>query len=189
MNDEQTWTFLERPVKLWGPGPWQDEPDRIEWVSAAGYVCLMLRQIGDEEDAKIYGGPGYSGHWCGYVGVPEDHPWPRGLGDMYEIDVHGGITGGGPCDEKSHGFHPMHRRCHTAKPGQPDHLHWYGFDCNHYGSEDFNPMMAGRGEDHRGMFGHYTRTYKDVAYVKIECEKLALQALAAVLVEAGEEVL
>lgn len=45
----------------WGPGPWQDEPDKRQWQDeATGLPCLIVR--------------GPVGALCGYVGVPPDHP-------------------------------------------------------------------------------------------------------------------
>lgn len=65
----------------WGAGPWQDEPDLVEWRvnELPGYALLILR--------------GGMGALCGYVGVPESHP------------LHGkrrvlGCTWAGPCDER-----------------------------------------------------------------------------------------
>ena len=50
-------TFIDK--SSWGPGPWQDEPDKREWVHGE-FICQALRQK-------------ESGHWCGYVGVDKDH--------------------------------------------------------------------------------------------------------------------
>lgn len=45
----------------WGPGPWHDEPDKIQWVDEeTGLDCLIVRNHG--------------GALCGYVGVPDGHP-------------------------------------------------------------------------------------------------------------------
>jgi hypothetical protein len=44
----------------WGPGPWQDEPDRVDFVHA-GLPCLALRH------------PNH-GSWCGYAAVRPGHP-------------------------------------------------------------------------------------------------------------------
>ena len=45
----------------WGDGPWQSEPDKIQWQDAAtGLPCLIVR--------------GPVGALCGYVGVPKTHP-------------------------------------------------------------------------------------------------------------------
>jgi hypothetical protein len=64
-----------------GSGPWDDEPDRIEWLDpTTGLPCLMKR--------------GPMGQWNGYVGVFPKHPWHgRDYGDVEElVDVHGGLT-------------------------------------------------------------------------------------------------
>lgn len=45
----------------WGDGPWQSEPDKIQWQDeATGLPCLIVR--------------GPVGALCGYVGVPKTHP-------------------------------------------------------------------------------------------------------------------
>src|SRR5947207_1159298 len=45
----------------WGPGEWQDEPDRLEWRHTSGLPCLIVRN--------------HMGSLCGYVGVPPAHPF------------------------------------------------------------------------------------------------------------------
>ena len=46
----------------YGPGEWQDEPDKVQWVDeATGLPCLIVR--------------GPVGALCGYVGVHASHPW------------------------------------------------------------------------------------------------------------------
>ncbi len=46
----------------WPPGPWQEEPDKIQWQDEeTGLPCLIVRQ------PEV-------GHLCGYVGVAEGHP-------------------------------------------------------------------------------------------------------------------
>lgn len=45
----------------WGPGEWQDEPDKVQWKDeATGLPCLIVRN--------------WSGALCGYAGVSEGHP-------------------------------------------------------------------------------------------------------------------
>lgn len=62
----------------WGPGPWQDEPDYMEWIDQdTGYPCKVRRN--------------HDGAWCGYVGVLGINE--RGF-NSDEIDVHGGVTFG-----------------------------------------------------------------------------------------------
>lgn len=63
----------------WDEGPWQDEPDLVEWRvdTAPGYPLLIVRA--------------YMGALCGYVGVPLGHPFH---GRSYVQ----GTNWSGPCD-------------------------------------------------------------------------------------------
>lgn len=64
--------------KMFGPGPWQEEPDFLEF-SHKGYDCILRRN--------------HSGAWCGYAQIPKDHPWMENIDILDErIDVHGGVT-------------------------------------------------------------------------------------------------
>src|SRR5258707_18375 len=47
----------------WPTGPWDAEPfNKVVWVDpATGLDCMLIR--------------GGMGAWCGYVGVPKEHPW------------------------------------------------------------------------------------------------------------------
>lgn len=96
---------------------------------------------------------GSLGHWCGYVGVPSGHPLHgKGYDDIHstaEIDVHGGLTYAGD----------------HAPTKESDGTWWFGFDCAHSG--DLVPGM-------RSGFS-VGDTYKDVEFVKAECERLAEQ--------------
>ena len=144
----------------WGEGPWQTEPDRADWVSS-GYACMALR------------GPG--GQWCGYVGVPSDHPnyeksyWEDEGGP--DVSVHGGITYANKC---------VGAICHVPQPGMPDDVWWFGFDCNH--GMDYAPETVAKLR-RRGMNDLDERlwtqgTYRDLAYVRGETERLAAQLKA-----------
>lgn len=107
--------LIEDRAEKFGPGPWLDEPDRIEWRSG-GFVCLMHRNR--------------MGAWCGYVGVGPGHPWHgKDDGDI-NAEVHGGITYADAC---------AGHICHVPEPGEPEHLWWLGFDCAHGG--DLIPGM------------------------------------------------
>lgn len=125
----------------WGPGPWDGEPDRIEFEHA-GLPCLMRRVAA-------------TGAWCGYVAVPPGHPdHGKSWGDAdVEVEVHGGLTYSGPRQGDI---------CHVPKPGEPDDVHWFGFDCAH--ARDLMPAIPHRGE-----------TYRDQHYVRGEVESLAEQ--------------
>jgi hypothetical protein len=107
------WTFCDKSD--WGNGPWQSEPDKMQWQDQqTGYPCLIVR--------------GPSGALCGYVGVSTEHPlYEKSLKDAGDIDVHGGLTFADRCapEEKEHGV------CHITEPGEPDNVWWFGFDCAH----------------------------------------------------------
>src|SRR5437868_461399 len=92
------------------PGPWDNEPDRLEWRHA-GLPCLMNRNR--------------SGVWCGYVAVPPGHPFHGASYDderTYDLPSHGGLTFSSTCSGEI---------CHVPQPGEPDDVWWFGFDCNH----------------------------------------------------------
>jgi len=162
-------TYLDKST--WGPGPWQEEPDKIQFVDqATGLDCLAVRQP-------------YSGSWCGYVGVPESHP-AFGLhydkaNDLAEPDednyhgfkVHGGLTFSDFCQDEGAEV----GICHVPAPGRPDRVYWLGFDCAH--SEDLRPGMAALlGEYSPKTLSPYWQTvYRTLAYVQAECAHLAEQ--------------
>lgn len=166
---------LKLDKSKWGDGPWQTEPDRIEWEQH-GMPCLMLRNR--------------MGAWCGYVAVNPGHRF-YGVGyssctkkpqckkskrDHYcdhtpgnLLNVHGGITYGNTCKDHI---------CHVPKPGQPDNVFWLGFDCAHGG--DVIPSMnelIPKGITCMTMRDPFGGTYKDVPYVKREVNRLAKQLL------------
>lgn len=91
----------------WGPGPWQDEPDRVDFTHA-GLTCLALR--------------GHHGVWCGYVAVPPGHPLHGTVYQDIDVQVHGGLT------YSQTGARPIG---HVPAPGDPDAVWWIGFDCGH----------------------------------------------------------
>jgi len=164
-------TWLDK--SSWGDGPWNDEPDRIEWRSGE-YVCLMLRNV-------------RHGMWCGYVAVLPGHPW-HGVefGDI-DADVHGGLTYSGHCmtDER-----PLRERVCHASHGDDD-LWWVGFDCHH--AFDFAPAFVARerdlasrlrargDEDGARLFEEtpWVQTYRHVVYVRDQVGHLVEQAMAA----------
>ncbi len=100
-----TWNDLIN--RSWGYGPWDGEPDRVQWVRN-GFPCLALRMP--------------QGGWCGYVAVLKHHPW---FGASYEElpdygpNVHGGLTFS---EWSVSDWHPI-----------PAKLWWFGFDCGHSG--------------------------------------------------------
>lgn len=102
------------PKRAWGPGPWQDEPDKAQWIDpATGLDCLIVRN--------------HMGSLCGYVGLPPGHIFHEADYEIPGVEVHGGLTFAGFChegrDERS--------ICHVPAPGRPDRVWWLGFDCAH----------------------------------------------------------
>jgi hypothetical protein len=116
MQDEQ-----HEPIDRtgWQPGPWDKEPDRVEFKHR-GLPCLITRNP--------------MGHLCGYVAVPPGHALH---GKDYEdsrvstLPSHGGINYADKCSG---------RICHVPAPGEPDDVWWFGFDCAH--GFDLSPMMT-----------------------------------------------
>jgi hypothetical protein len=149
--------------KTWGPGPWQEEPDRHEW-RYKGLPCLLRRSP-------------MSGGWCGYVAVPPGHPWHgrswRDEDGGPDVEVHGGITFSQGCTEGG-------EICHVPEPGEPDDVWWLGFDCGH--AFDVAPkfMAEGRAFGMSPLLSESFGTYRTFQYAKSETESLAEQALAAV---------
>lgn len=136
----------------WGPGPWQTEPDRVEFEHA-GLPCLALRN--------------HFGVWCGYAAVPPGHPFHgKDYNDVDDVDVHGGLTYASLCADAI---------CHVPKPGEPENVWWFGFDCGH--SFDLMPGMAAfRRTPGFGLLGDEPdlhATYRDLAYVQTEIRRLA----------------
>ena len=139
----------------WGTGRWQDEPDKVVWVDDdTGLDCMIVRNR--------------SGALCGYVGVPEGHPWHGKDYDSIEPypDVHGGLTFAAPCAEgKTENEYAI---CHNPQ-GRPDNVWWLGFDCAH--AWDVCPAHNRYG-DLRGP----EDVYRDLGYVKRQVASLAAQA-------------
>lgn len=132
----------------WGEGPWQHEPDRVEFEHA-GLPCLMQRHE-------------RFGHWCGYAAVPPGHPaYGKDLDDI-DVEAHGGVTYAALCAGAI---------CHTPKPGEPDNVWWFGFDCAH--AFDLIPAMT------HPSLRFPDEHYRDLTYVRGQVERLAEQLAAA----------
>lgn len=164
----------DQPREAWGPGPWQDEPDLIEWRHQSGLPCLLVRNA--------------AGALCGYVGLPPVHRyWGRHYNSVQEESSHGGLTFSDEC----HGD-----ICHVPEPGEPGDIWWLGFDCAHY--QDLAPAMAAMMRKHRHTLTTelgqesgaraadllfpsvesykgrgFFEEYRDVGYVRAHCEALA----------------
>ncbi len=161
------WTTIDKSA--WGPGAWQDEPDKIHWIDPATDLdCLMVRQP-------------RAGHWCGYVGVTDGHPFfeqdydnCRTDGEDGWLNVHGGLTYAAFCAESDD---PATGVCHVPKPGRPHKVWWLGFDCAHLG--DLSPARAARDRGGQWESMHDADIYRDRSYVEAEVRSLAAQVKAA----------
>lgn len=93
--------------------------------------------------------PSY-GHLCGYVRMPQGHPWfEADYKDLGDVECHGGLTFSGEI---------------LRHPG-----HWIGFDCAHAG--DFIPRFS---------LGDRIRDEKrDAGFVLTNCQTVIDQAVAA----------
>lgn len=107
----------------WPPGPWDDEPDHMEWVYA-DFPCAILRST--------------SGALCGYVGLPSTHPYYNRDYDEIPVRVHGGLT-----------FAAESLRRLQLALCSP--IWWIGFDCGHGG--DYIPRwtIAQPGDEYRTL--------------------------------------
>lgn len=70
----------------WERGVWDAEPDKMQWLDeATGLPCLITRNHG--------------GAWCGYVGVPPEHPAHGKDYNDVDVSVHGGLTFANRCQK------------------------------------------------------------------------------------------
>jgi len=125
------------------PQPWEQEPDALV-AESCGFTIRLRRNT-------------ELGTWCGYVIIPEDHPW-HGLtySDLTDVSVHGGVTYSGE---------------------EVFHQEWaVGFDCGH--AFDLIPMLVS--EKYGGTpLESETGTYRDMPYALDEARHLAEQAHGA----------
>jgi hypothetical protein len=103
------------------------------------------------------------GNWCGYVRVERGHPAfyvHYGIKPLDDVAVHGGLTWSDTHD------------------GDED-AWWLGFDCAH--AFDYMPGMRPLLRQAMGSSGiRPGEHYRDEAYCREECEKLAKQLLVMV---------
>ena len=137
----------------WPSGPWDTEPDKLQWIDLATDLdCLIVRNR--------------LGALCGYVGVAAGHPWYGSDYDDVSADAHGGLTYAEKCRD------PI---CHVPQPGRSDDIWWLGFDCCHFGDLCPGDLFIPTISIPDGI------KYRDMAYVRRECESLAQQAKRAAI--------
>lgn len=119
-----SWTFIDKSA--WKEGPWNQEPDRLEWIDeATGLFCLILRKP--------------SGALSGHVGVPSDHPFFLKPHHLLRLWVHHGIS----YSNFSHGQGESSIR-YFSDLAAPNRIWWFGFSCDY--EDDLCPArLAPRG--------------------------------------------
>ena len=158
-NEMKTKQLLtpEQKIAYWDDGEWVNEPDFIEF-EYEGFDCQVLRTFAFEHTGDMFGG-----HLCGYVCIPESHPY-HGINffDLKapDIEVHYGITYNQIRDEK----------------------YWIGFDCAH--SSDITPSMERYKRqnnilkelpDHFKNLPMFNTTYKNISFAIGECKSIVDQ--------------
>lgn len=149
---------IEHDKSSWGPGLWQNEPDRVDF-EAHGLACMLIRNS--------------MGNWCGYAAVERTHPlYEKHYNEVFgAIEVHGGLTYSDKC---------AGHICHVPAPSKPDDVWWFGFDCGH--AFDYKPGLAAQLRAAGVKIGSGGRLpgedYRDVAYARAETDKLAQQLAA-----------
>lgn len=147
----KTWNFMNKSD--WGDGPWQTEPDKVEWVDAYGFVCIARRN--------------HSGAWCGYVGIPPSHPFHKMPYDDIPVYVHGGLTYADKCNPQADGTGVCH------ETDDEDDLWWFGFDCCHW--NDYPPALDTKLKQVGAPSVFEIISYKPLHYVEKEIASLARQ--------------
>ncbi len=161
MSDILETEYNLRDRSNWGTGPWDGEPDKLSWKDGATALdCLIVRN--------------HFGSLCGYVGVPQGHPfYGVHYAKVYQSlpdGVHGGLTYSDNC------FGDI---CHRADDGDVGgaSVWWLGFDCAHY--QDFSPglyaTVRGLSSDPAMEILWHGKSYKAVGYVTEEVTRLAAQ--------------
>ena len=80
-------------------------PNQLEWITDSNYRCLITLTS--------------TGHYCGYVCFPDDHPFAKCKDELeIPVSVHGGVTW---------------YKATTPDGRQYKNKWWIGFDCAHSG--------------------------------------------------------
>ena len=165
----KTIAYESMDKRRWGEGPWQKEPDKIQFVDGkTNLPCLVVRGS-------------FHGALCGYVGVSKAHP-------AFEVDYHelsdrlsvhtGSINFSGKCMEQSPAMmmrgYDVEKQgiCHTVEDDEDDDVWWLGFSTDRWG--DLSPAENDMARA-RYLFREEGEVYRDLEYVTKEIESLALQ--------------
>jgi hypothetical protein len=144
----------DEKLKWWGYGEWVQEPDNIIF-DHEGFKCHCLRIV------RMNNYDAFGGHWCGYIYLPEHHPWYDLNLHNIEASVHGGLS-----------YSQMQRNATYA----------VGFDCGH--SFDLVPSLEKYLKEdkvydqmkHNTCSKLFSRHYRNVNYIVNQTQSLANQA-------------
>lgn len=158
--------------------PWDNEPDEATFV-AHGLKCAMVRTS--------------MKHWCGYVAIPEGHPWfglnysdtvtvpDEIINRPIDVDKVGAINLLCAAFKEHANDNEIDIVCAIDVHGgltyaadhcpkrEPNGDWWFGFDCAHAGD-----LVPGYSDIGLGMLGGGD-VYRDEVFVRAECERLAEQ--------------
>jgi len=150
----------------WGAGPWQEEPDKVQWADPmTALPCLIVRN--------------HLGALCGYVGVTQGHCYFGVNHKDVAVAVHGGLSFSDHCQIEGD---EAQRVCHIPGPGESDQVWWLGFDCAH--GFDYTPAFDLWHDIPCLSSPTGYAQYRDMDYVKKEVGRLAAQLAAKVSLHA-----
>lgn len=138
---------------------WGDGP----WMAEPDYMQWLSRA-----GVPVVAIRSHSGAWCGYAATWSGHPWYGADYEALVVAAHGGLTFSGDV---------LHVRQIVGAPGISHRFdYWLGFDCAH--AYDLIPglMIA--------AFGG-SSVYRDVEFIRAECEALAGQVRAVAEIRGG----
>jgi hypothetical protein len=164
----------DREARPLPPGEWETEPNVLEFTHL-GFECAVLRML-------------WSGQLNGYIGIGPSHPlYGKDYGDsviatsdMLDRQIKIGRDIGWVsafCADPAEVGKPVRLdlllHCHGgltySRSGEPgNNLWWFGFDTAHLG--DLRPN-----DDASRSRLRSEGTYRNLAYVRKECERLAKQ--------------
>lgn len=142
--DEQLALWRSR----WPKGPWDEEPDQLEWRTLAGYPGWICRNA-------------VLGSLNGYVAVPKGHPL---FGVLYG-DLDCGLGAWHGCT-----FSEPTAPCRPVPVDEPE-LWWFGFDTGHY--TDLAPAAGVTKDGLRELLSSIGARYRDLEFVRSHVEALA----------------
>ncbi len=165
----------EQKLQIWGLGEWVEEIDELKW-EYKGIKCQIIRNA-SMKDGIISG----VGQLNGYVVLPRNHPWQEMEYDKIDAKVHGGITDSSVMEDGCTriGFDCAHYDDET--PSTPEKIFRFMMTLAEKSSEEYFKVRAAleKIEELKRLCSlDDCMTYKNINYVKCECERLVDQMLA-----------